>query len=89
MVLSILGYGFKRLFYLWCWRFDLPIGDVKKALKVIYNATKTINDDKKVMMVGGEHLVSYGVIKALVTKYPDLHIIHLDAHTDLRDEFWE
>jgi len=39
------------------------------------------------MMVGGEHLASYGVIKALYEKYPNLHIIHLDAHTDLREEF--
>lgn len=68
---------------------ELPIGDVSKSLKVIYNASKTIiKDNKKVMMVGGEHLVSYGVIKAMVHEYPDLHIIHLDAHTDLRDEFF-
>ena len=41
------------------------------------------------MRVGGEHLVSYPVIKAVYEKYPNLHIIHLDAHTDLRTEFLE
>jgi agmatinase len=40
------------------------------------------------MMVGGEHLVSYPVIKATFEKYPNLHIIHLDAHTDLRESFF-
>jgi agmatinase len=40
------------------------------------------------MMIGGEHLVSLPVVEALAKKYPDLHIIHFDAHTDLRDEFF-
>ena len=37
-------------------------------------------------MIGGEHLV-YPAVKALIEEYKNLHIIHLDAHTDLRDEF--
>ncbi|MFA5482388.1 MAG: agmatinase [Bacilli bacterium] len=68
---------------------DLPIGDVNKSLKIIEQvSTKIINDDKKPMMIGGEHLVSLGVVRSLVKKYNNLHIIHLDAHTDLRDEFF-
>lgn len=68
---------------------DLPIGNVDGALKVIYQTAKSIlNDDKKPMMVGGEHLVTYPVVKALVEKYPNLHMIHLDAHTDLRETFF-
>ncbi len=67
---------------------ELPMGDVESALDVIYFTTKDILEDNKLpMMVGGEHLVTYPVIKALSEKYKDLHIIHLDAHTDLRDEF--
>ena len=38
-------------------------------------------------MIGGEHLVTLGAIEAVVEKYPDLRIIHFDAHTDLRDEY--
>ena len=38
-------------------------------------------------MIGGEHLVSLPVIETLAHHYPDLHIIHLDAHTDLRDDY--
>lgn len=67
----------------------LPIGDVEAALDVIEATTKDIlNDDKKPMMIGGEHLVTLPVVRALIKKYPDLHIIHLDAHTDLRETFF-
>lgn len=68
---------------------DLPIGAVEDALDVIYGTTKQIlKDNKKPMMIGGEHLVTLPVVKAVAEKYPDLHMIHLDAHTDLRDEFF-
>ncbi len=67
---------------------DLPMGKVEESLDEIYLATKTIlADNKKPMMVGGEHLVTLPVVRALYEKYPDLRIIHLDAHTDLRDTF--
>ena len=36
---------------------------------------------------GGEHLVTLGAVRALVEKYPDLHIVHFDAHADLRDDY--
>ena len=67
---------------------DLPMGDVEADLKEISRVTKQIlKDNKKVMMIGGEHLVTLGTIREYVKKYPDLHIIHFDAHTDLREEF--
>ncbi|MGE4572507.1 MAG: agmatinase [Candidatus Izemoplasmatales bacterium] len=67
---------------------EIPMGDVKTSLDTIYNTSKNIlKDHKKVMMIGGEHLVTYPVVKAYHEVYPDLKIIHLDAHTDLRDEF--
>ncbi|MCL2522166.1 MAG: agmatinase [Erysipelotrichales bacterium] len=68
---------------------DIPIGDVPKALDVIYETTKKILKDNKVpMMIGGEHLVSYPVIKAIYERYPEVCVIHFDAHTDLREEFF-
>lgn len=67
---------------------DLPMGDIEKDLDEISRVTKLILDDnKKTMMIGGEHLVTLGTIREYVKKYPDLHIIHFDAHTDLREEF--
>lgn len=68
---------------------NLPIGDVKPALNEIYKTVqKILKDNKKPMMIGGEHLVTFPVIRAMVEKYPDLRIIHFDAHTDLREEFF-
>jgi agmatinase len=68
---------------------DLPIGEVEGALKVINQTTAAIlKDGKKPMMIGGEHLVTLPVIEAIVKKHKDLHIIHFDAHTDLREEFF-
>ncbi len=67
---------------------EIPMGDVEKSLEVIYKtAQEIVTDNKLPMMIGGEHLVTLPVVQALYDKYPDLRIIHLDAHTDLRDEF--
>jgi agmatinase len=67
---------------------EIPMGDVETSLDIVYDTTsKILKDNKLPMMIGGEHLVTFPVVKALMEKYEDLHIIHLDAHTDLRDEF--
>lgn len=68
---------------------DLPIGAVEDALNIVKETTRQIlKDGKTPMMVGGEHLVSLPVIQAIYEKYPDIHLIHLDAHTDLRESFF-
>ena len=67
---------------------DLPFGSTQVALDIIQEQAKKIFDsNKKPLMIGGEHLVSLPVIKEAFKKYPDLHIIHFDAHTDLREEY--
>lgn len=67
---------------------ELPYGNTKKALKEIGIIIKKIIDDNKIpCMIGGEHLVTLGAISEVVKKYKDLHIIHFDAHADLRDEY--
>ncbi len=67
---------------------DLPFGSTQGALDMIQEQAKKIFDfNKKPLMIGGEHLVSLPVIKEAFNKYPDLHIIHFDAHTDLREEY--
>ena len=38
-------------------------------------------------LLGGEHLVTLGAFRAAVKKYPGIHIIHFDAHADLRQEY--
>lgn len=67
---------------------ELPYGDKKNALRIIQEHIQEIIDANKIpIMIGGEHLVSLAPIKALSKKYNDLHIIHFDAHTDLRNEY--
>lgn len=67
---------------------ELCFGDTNLALKDIEDITRTIlNDGKLPMMIGGEHLVTLGAVRAAHEKYPDLHIVHFDAHADLRDDY--
>ena len=67
---------------------DLPFGNTQKALDLIEETARTLlNAGKKPLMVGGEHLVTLPIIKALSSHYPNLHILHFDAHTDLREDY--
>ncbi|MDA3925932.1 MAG: agmatinase [Kiritimatiellae bacterium] len=67
---------------------SLPLGNTGKVMDLIEcEAQSCVADGKKTLAVGGEHLVSYPLIKAYLEKYPDLHIVHLDAHADLRDDY--
>ncbi len=67
---------------------ELCFGNTERVLKDIETQADTIfNDEKIPAMIGGEHLVTLGTVRAAVKKYPDLNIIHFDAHTDLREEY--
>lgn len=67
---------------------ELSMGSSQIALDQISERTRTILEDGKLpFMVGGEHLVTLGSFREVFAKYPDVHVIHLDAHTDLRDEY--
>ncbi len=67
---------------------ELCFGDTESALRDIENHTREIlKADKIPLMIGGEHLVTLGAVRAVFEKYPDLYIVHFDAHADLRDEY--
>ena len=67
---------------------ELCFGSQESALEDIEERTQLILDAGKIpLLVGGEHLVSLGSVRAVAKKYEDLHIIHFDAHADLRDEY--
>ncbi len=67
---------------------ELCIGSADKALDQISERTATILKDGKIpFMIGGEHLVTLGAFREVYKKYPNVHIIHFDAHTDLRDQY--
>ena len=61
---------------------------VQKTLDAIETQTREILQlSKRPFMIGGEHLVTLGAVRAVAEQYPDLHIIHFDAHADLRDDY--
>lgn len=66
----------------------LPFGNVTKSLDIIEQvANKIIKDNKFGIYLGGEHLVSWPLIKAYSDKYTDLAVLHFDAHADLRENY--
>lgn len=67
---------------------ELCFGDAGLALDDIAARTEEILGDGKLpLMLGGEHLVTLGSVRATAARYPDLHILHFDAHADLRDDY--
>lgn len=67
---------------------ELCFGSAEQALSDIEDrARKILSDGKFPLLLGGEHLVTLGAVRAVAEKYPDLHIIHFDAHADLRDDY--
>ena len=71
-----------------CGDLELCFGNTKKALAQIEEQAKEILDNSAIpFMLGGEHLVTLGAFRAVLEKYPDIHIIHFDAHADLREEY--
>lgn len=67
---------------------ELCIGSAEATLEEIEKQTEEVlHDGKLPLLIGGEHLVSLGAIRALAKRYPDMHIIQFDAHADLRDDY--
>ncbi len=67
---------------------ELCFGSAEAALADIETTAKEIlGDNKFPLLLGGEHLVTLGAFRATLENYPDLHVIHFDAHTDLRDDY--
>jgi agmatinase len=67
---------------------ELPVGDTVAVVDTIADFCEgLIIEGKKPVMLGGEHLVTLGAIKAAAAHYSDLAIVHFDAHTDFRDDY--
>lgn len=54
---------------------------------VFSNLTSLINKQKTVGILGGDHSITLGSIKAHIEKYPDMGVLQIDAHADLRESF--
>ncbi len=67
---------------------ELPFGNVHESLDRIHEAAwSIITAEKRFFALGGEHLVSLPLVQTLVKRYPDLVVVHFDAHADLREEY--
>ena len=67
---------------------ELPFGDTALALAQIEErAAAILGAGKRPFLLGGEHLVTLGAFRAAFSKYPDIHILHFDAHADLREDY--
>jgi len=67
---------------------DLPnCYDEEMLAKVENKIDKLLQDDKFVVTLGGEHTVAIAPIKSHFKKYPQMSILHFDAHSDLREEY--
>lgn len=65
-----------------------PCGDVDSSLRNIEDACNSIlESDKRVLVLGGEHLVTVAAVRAAYRRYPDLVVLQFDAHADLRDHY--
>lgn len=69
---------------------DAPVRagtSLKMIDAVCRRVAKCLNDNKFVVLLGGEHTVSLGSIKAHIESFDELSILHLDAHSDMRDSY--
>jgi len=54
----------------------------------VYQVVKgLIQKEKFVVLLGGEHTLSLGAVRAFQEAFPGLSVLQLDAHADLRDEY--
>ena len=66
----------------------LPFGNAARWLDIIGEFVRGVLEDGKMPVgLGGEHLVSWPIFQEVYAKYPDLAIIHFDAHADLREQY--
>lgn len=71
-----------------CGDLELSFGAPEPVLNTIESFTaELLADGKLPVMIGGEHLLTLGAVRAVLKKHPDLRIIHFDAHADLRDDY--
>ena len=67
---------------------EIPFGAPEPVMEAVHHATTQVLDlQLKPLMLGGEHSISSGAVAAVAERHPDLALVQLDAHADLRDEW--
>jgi len=66
----------------------IPFGAPEPVVERVMTATEAVLDlGLKPLMLGGEHSISSGAVSAVAERHPDLVLVQLDAHADLREEW--
>ena len=66
----------------------IPFGAPEPVVERVKTATEAVLDlGLKPLMLGGEHSISSGAVSAVAERHPDLVLVQLDAHADLREEW--
>ena len=66
---------------------DLQLTSMPEAFAQITDGISTLlSQDAKVLSLGGDHSITFPIMRAFATHYPKLNILHIDAHPDLYDE---
>ena len=66
---------------------DLTFADQDAFAVIETGLGKLIEQGKRPVSLGGDHSITYSIVKAFARRYPELTIVHFDAHPDLYDEF--
>jgi agmatinase len=67
---------------------ELPLGEKKISLGLIRNGLdKILSEKKSPILLGGDHLITLPIIEEMLTVHPRLHLLQIDAHTDLREDY--
>ena len=67
---------------------DIPFGAPEPVVNAVQRATTAVLDlGLNLLMLGGEHSISSGAVAAVANQHPDLVLVQLDAHADLREEW--
>ena len=66
-----------------------PLPGTEMFLLIEDSIRTLLSDNLAPICLGGDHSITYPIIRAVSKKYPDLNILHFDAHPDLYDELWE
>ncbi|MFN7229479.1 MAG: agmatinase [Synechococcaceae cyanobacterium] len=67
---------------------DIPFGAPDPVVRAVHGATAAVLKlGLRPLMLGGEHSISSGAVAAVAERHPDLALVQLDAHADLREEW--
>jgi agmatinase len=66
---------------------QVSIGPEQMMERIEMAADEILRHDKFILALGGEHSISSALVKAHKSRYPDLTVLHFDAHSDLRPEY--